>query len=216
MLVPQGFSLSSHLKSKLRNYELLHRSCGPHTKFYNITMRKGLNSSNDTAAKECKYLVWFAFNGLVNSMITLAAAFLYAILTDRVLLVKFRTDMVGLFCEPFPDSSWLLSKDFPYWKNQKHIETYESILKGDKVTSRDLLSSFLLLNLQHGCDGHEIFWCDHSQVVLQKVPVLILSLDQYFVPSLFMIPSFKQELSKMFPEKDSLPPPRTLPFSPVK
>ncbi|KAI9084496.1 hypothetical protein K1719_033484 [Acacia pycnantha] len=42
----------------------------------------------------------------LSRMITLAASFLYAILTDRVLLVRFGSDMVGLFCEPFPNSSW--------------------------------------------------------------------------------------------------------------
>ena len=72
---------SSYLKSKLRNYENIHKSCGPHTKFYKRTMRRGLKSSNNMSADlKCKHHVWTASNGLGNRMITLAAAFLYAIL----------------------------------------------------------------------------------------------------------------------------------------
>ncbi|XP_061373113.1 galactoside 2-alpha-L-fucosyltransferase-like isoform X2 [Gastrolobium bilobum] len=197
---------SVHLISKLRNYEHLHRSCGPHTKSYNKIMRKGANSSKKGAGTMCKYLVWTASNGLGNRMVTLASAFLYAILTDRVLLVRFGSDMFGLFCEPFPDSSWLLPRDFPYWKDRKHIDTYESVLTNEKTNgSQELLPSFLILNLQHTHDGHNNFFhCDQSQDLLQKVPVLILLSDQYFVPSLFMVPSFRLDLSKMFPEKDTV------------
>lgn len=197
---------SAYLLSKLRNYEHLHTSCGPNTKPYSKIMRKGPKFSRGDANTKCKYLVWTASNGLGNRMITLAAAFLYAILTDRVLLVKFGADMSGLFCEPFPDSSWLLPRNFPYWKDQKHIETYESLLMNSKKNrSKELLPQFLVLNLQHTHDGHNNFFhCDKSQGLLQKVPVLILWSDQYFVPSLFMIPSFSQELSKMFPEKDTV------------
>ncbi|XP_047175960.1 galactoside 2-alpha-L-fucosyltransferase-like [Vigna umbellata] len=197
---------SRYLISKLRKYEHLHRSCGPSTKFYNKIMRKGTKFSNNDVSTKCKYLVWTAVNGLGNRIVTLVAAFLYAILTDRVLLVKFGTDMSGLFCEPFPDSSWLLPRSFPYWKDQKHIETYENILNNFKVNSSQvLLPPFLILNLQHSHDRHNNFFhCDGSQDLLQKISVLILRSDQYFVPSLFMIPSFREELSKMFPQKDTV------------
>ncbi|KAG4961673.1 hypothetical protein AAZX31_13G351200 [Glycine max] len=197
---------SKYLIFKLRNYEHLHQSCGPSTKSYNKVMRKGTKFSKNDASTKCKYLVWTASNGLGNRIVTLVAAFLYAILTDRVLLVKFGTDMHGLFCEPFPGTSWLLPRNFPYWKDQKHIETYESMLKNNKVnTSHELLPAFIILNLQHTHDGHNNFFhCDQSQDLLQRIPVLILWSDQYFVPSLFMIPSFRQDLSKMFPEKDTV------------
>ncbi|KAK7262010.1 hypothetical protein RIF29_28338 [Crotalaria pallida] len=197
---------SAYLISKLRNYEHVHRTCGPHTKSYDKIMTKGAKFSKNDARMKCKYIVWTASNGLGNRMLTLAAAFLYAILTDRVLLVRFENDMIGLFCEPFPDSSWLLPRDFPYWKDRKHIETYENMLmKDQRNNSKELLPSFLILNLQHTHDGHNNFFhCDHSQVLLQKVRVLILTSDQYFVPTLFMIPSFRQDLSKMFPEKDTV------------
>ncbi|KAI4329406.1 hypothetical protein L6164_021673 [Bauhinia variegata] len=126
----------------------------------------------------------------LSRMLTLTSAFLYAVLTDRILLVRFGTDMLGLFCEPFPDSSWLLPKNFLYWKNWKHVETYENFRKNDIAnTYKGFLPSFLVLNLQHSHGGKENFFhCENSQDLLQKVTVLILTSDQYFAPSLFMIP----------------------------
>ena len=66
-----------------------------------------------TESSECKYVLWISFSGLGNRILTLASAFLYALLTNRVLVVDPGTDMVDLFCEPFPDSSWFLPSHFP-------------------------------------------------------------------------------------------------------
>ncbi|WJX20093.1 hypothetical protein P8452_09689 [Trifolium repens] len=201
---------SPYLISKLRSYENLHRRCGPHSKAYKRTMVKlkrfKSNKSNVTAGS-CKYIVWTAANGLGNRMVSIASTFLYAILTDRVLLVEFHDDMVGLFCEPFPNSSWILPKDFPFSDNRK-VEIYEIMLKRDKEkTSKLLLPSTIgvRLNMYHSSNDHELFFsCDHNQHLLHKVPLLIVTSDQYFVPTLFMVPSFNQELNKMFPNKDTV------------
>ncbi|XP_045805960.1 probable fucosyltransferase 8 isoform X2 [Trifolium pratense] len=207
---PSPYKPCAYLISKLRNYELLHTTCGPHTKSYaKLIMTTKKKGTKKFSKNDCKYLVWTPSNGLGNRIITLAAAFLYAILTDRVLLVKFGIDMFGLFCDPFPHSSWLLPRNFPYWKDHKHIQTYETMLinsSNKNNRSNELLPQFLILNLQHSHDArhNNFFHCDQSQGLLHKVPVLILSSDQYFVPSLFMIPSFQQQLSKMFPDKDTV------------
>lgn len=197
---------SQYLISKLGNYEDLYRRCGPHTKSYNRTIRKLKKSSrinNGTTA--CSYIVWLSSNGLGNRMVSIASTFLYAVLTDRVLLVNFEADMDRLFCEPFPNSSWILPKDFPY-DNRKRLQTYERLLKNSEANSSiQVSSSFLYVDLQHRHDEHDkLFHSDLSQALLHKIPVLILKSDQYFVPSLFMTPSFKQELSKMFPEKETV------------
>jgi len=199
---------SPYLISKLRSYEDLHRRCGPHTRAYKKTMVK-LNRFKSNVTTGCQYIIWTYANGLGNRMVSMTSAFLYAILTDRVLLVEFNDDMVGLFCEPFPNSTWILPKDFPFSDNNKrhHFETYQSMLKRNKEnnSTQFLLPSVMHLNLQHTSDDHEKFFsCDHSQNLLHKVPLLILRSDQYFVPSLFMVPSFNQELSKMFPNKDTV------------
>ncbi|KAF7843184.1 putative fucosyltransferase 8 isoform X1 [Senna tora] len=180
---------SSYLKSKLRDYEDLHRTCKFHYKTMKNNDTKSSNKSDDDdGARNCKYLIWTSFDGLGNRMVSLASAFLYAILTHRVLLVKFQTDMNGLFCEPFPDSSWLLPKDFPHWEDQNQNQ-----------------SSFRVLHLRHTNNEHyDFFHCVHTQQLLQKIPVLILESNQYFVPLLFSIPSFRKHLIKMFPVKDTI------------
>jgi len=72
-------------------------------------------------------------------------------------------------------------------------------------TSKESPESFLYLNLAHSdYDLDQLAFCDQNQALLQNIPWLILLSDQYFVPSLFMIPSFNQEISKLFPEKESV------------
>ncbi|GAB2272284.1 hypothetical protein Dimus_007104 [Dionaea muscipula] len=207
---------SQDLLHKLRAYEDLHRRCGPHTGPYNRTMRLLLIKRtrnvtlNDT--KTCKYVLWRGANGLGNRMVSIAGTFLYAVLTDRVLLVEFHGDMTGLFCQPFLNSSWYLPEDFPYKGRLSQVQRYEKLVYDDHDETRNrmevnniIIPWILFLDLElGGGDRIKYFHCDHSQSLLQKVPVLILSSDQYIAPSLFMVPSFKQELWKLFPRKDTV------------
>ncbi|KAL4285710.1 hypothetical protein HN51_053237 [Arachis hypogaea] len=218
---PSNHKPSPYLISKLRNYEEFHKRCGPNSRAYKIAMQKITTPSSKTHhhyhhhndnvdAAKCKYLVWTPVNGLGNRMISIAAAFLFAVLTDRVLLVRFEADMHGLFCEPFHGSTWILPMNSPFW-NHENVETYQSIVlaKVDKARNLTLdqllLPSVLFINLQHTKEDPEMFFhCDHNQEALKKVNVLIVQSDQYFVPSLFMTPSFSHDMNKMFPEKDAV------------
>lgn len=198
---------SPYLISKLRNYEKIHRRCGPNSRAYNRSMVKIVRSKKNGVATMCKYLIWTPVNGLGNQMISMAATFLYAMLTDRVLLVKFQKDKHGLFCEPFLNSTWILPEKSPFWFwDERNTETYQIMLEKDRASnSKEDLPSALFINLQHSStDPEKFFHCDHSQDLLKKVPLLILRSDQYFVPSLFMIPYFNMQITKMFPEKDTV------------
>ncbi|KAF7843183.1 fucosyltransferase 2-like isoform X1 [Senna tora] len=195
---------SSYLISKLRNYEEIHRKCGPRTRSYNTTMRNLVRSKekHHSTNTSCKYIVWTPVNGLGNRMISMAATFLYSLLTDRVLLVKFEDDMMGLFCEPFLNSTWEFPKDSPFW-DPTHVETYQRMMEKEK--NKSSLPLVVHLNFRHTQgDPEKFFHCDQSQKLVQKVPFLILQTDQYFVPSLFMAPSFSSDITQMFPEKDTV------------
>ncbi|GAB2227039.1 hypothetical protein Droror1_Dr00008838 [Drosera rotundifolia] len=197
---------SRYLKVKLRRYEHLHRRCGPHSVSYKKTMKELLKLSYNAPSKRmCRYLVWNPSNGLGNRMISLVAALLYSVLTDRVLLAEFRGDMEGLFCEPFPNSSWVSPNDFPYKHRYNRLPTYESLLKRNisSETSTDV-PPFLRLRLGSTGLGHEYFHCEHSQLLLSRVSVLVLDSDQYSVPALFMVSSFSPQLNKMFPRRDTV------------
>ncbi|CAK8574473.1 unnamed protein product [Lathyrus sativus] len=198
---------SSYLISKLRNYEKIHKRCGPNTNAYRKSMEEILHSNNiNNDYERCKYLIWTRANGLGNQMISMAATFLYALLTDRVLLVRFGKDKQGLFCEPFLNSTWLLPQNSPFW-SENHVETYESLIEKEKANNNSYLDlpSALFLNLQYQQNYHEKFFhCDDRQDLLSKIPLMILLSDQYFVPSLFMTPLFNKELEKMFIEKEAV------------
>ncbi|KAB2609392.1 galactoside 2-alpha-L-fucosyltransferase-like [Pyrus ussuriensis x Pyrus communis] len=201
---------SSYLISKLRSYEALHKRCGPYTKAYNKTLEQ-LKSGHGTSSLDCNYVVWISFSGLGNRILTLASAFLYALLTNRVLLVDPGVDMVDLFCEPFPEVSWFLPTDFPLKDqfnslDQKSPHCYGKMMKTSNFTNSDdsVRPSFVYLHLAHDYDDQDkLFFCNQDQAFLERIPWLIMKTDNYFVPSLFLIPSFEQELHKLFPRKET-------------
>ncbi|CAL5201867.1 unnamed protein product [Lathyrus oleraceus] len=199
---------SSYLISRLRKYEALHKKCGPYTESYNKTV-KDLSSGQLSESLDCKYVVWISFSGLGNRILTLASAFLYALLTNRVLLVDHGVDMADLFCEPIPDVSWFLPPDFPlnsqfHGFNQKSDQCHGKMLKNKSVTNSKVPSS-VYLHLVHDYDDEDkLFFCDEEQNFLQKVPWLLMKTDTYFIPSLFLMSSFDQELSNLFPNKEKV------------
>ncbi|PIA62809.1 hypothetical protein AQUCO_00200674v1 [Aquilegia coerulea] len=198
---------SSYLQSRLRKYEHLHKQCGPYTESYNKTVEK-LKSGHHIGPTDCNYIVWISYSGLGNRILTLASAFLYALLTNRVLLVDRGKDIGDLFCEPFPEMSWLLPLDFPLNQfnrfDQKSPECYGNMVKRNVINNTaDSLPPFLYLHLTHDYDDQDkLFFCDQDQSLFQNIPWLIMKTDEYFVPSLFLISTFEQELSNLFPSKD--------------
>lgn len=201
---------SSYLLSRLRRYEELHQRCGPHTRSYTEALRQ-LKSGANASPSDCNYIVWISFSGLGNRILTLASAFLYALLTNRVLLVDPGTDMMDLFCEPFPNASWFLPDDFPLKDqfkgfDQKFWQCHGYMLKNNLLNaSGEAVPSYMYLHLVHDYNEHDkLFFCEQEQDLLAKIPWLILKTDNYFVPSLFLILSFEQELSSLFPEKVAL------------
>ena len=174
---------SSYLLSRLRSYEDLHKRCGPYTKSYNRA-QKQLKSNHSASSTKCKYVVWISYSGLGNRVLTLTSTFLYALLTNRVLLVDQGMDMADLFCEPFPEKSWVLPVDFPLKEtfkilSQKFPHSYGNMLKKNiSNTSTVSLPSYLYLHLAHDYDDHDkLFLFDQDQTLLSRVPWLIMKSD---------------------------------------
>lgn len=206
-----NYKPSSYLISRLRRYEELHKRCGPYTESYNKTVEKLRSNEKIEQASDCNYLIWVSFSGLGNRILTLGSAFLYALLTDRVLLVDRGVDMDDLFCEPFPEASWLLPLDFPITEhfkslNQKSPECFGNIVSNNSSLSSSKLSSgYVYLHLVHDYDDNDkLFFCDQDQSFLQNVPFLIMKSDNYFIPSLFLMPTFQQELLALFPDQQTV------------
>ncbi|XP_062221353.1 galactoside 2-alpha-L-fucosyltransferase-like [Phragmites australis] len=203
---------STYLLEKLREHEVLQKKCGPHTVLYKKATEQ-LKSGQDIKVRDCNYLVWVSYSGLGNRILTIASAFLYAILTNRFLLVDGDKSTADLFCEPFPETSWLLPSDFPIKQFKKFStgprESYGNMLKTRIIRSDGSFKgpnpAFLYLHLAHDYDDYDkLFFCEHNQQYLHRIPWLILKSDNYFVPSLFLIPAYQEELMRLFPQKDTV------------
>lgn len=199
---------SPYLISKLRSYEARHKKCGPYTSSYNKTVEDLKSGRYSSTTEECKYIVWISFSGLGNRILTLASAFLYALLTDRVLLVDRGIDVPDLFCEPFPEASWLLPLDFPLIDSfssfdQSSHQSYGNLVKRNSTELAP--QPYMYLHIVHDYDQHDkLFFCDQDQEYLKRTPWLVMKTDNYFVPSLFLMPSFEQELHSLFPDTDTV------------
>ncbi|KAI5020509.1 hypothetical protein ZWY2020_045397 [Hordeum vulgare] len=212
---------SPYLLAKLRRHEALQKRCGPSTAPYRASVRQ-LKSGKGAAATDCRYLVSISYRGLGNRMLATTSALLYAMLTDRVLLVhQSKHDVAALFCEPFPGTTWLLPsgwRSFPLGNLRDYgsgsRESLGNMLKTNVISvgaggnaswsdGGDRRPPFVYLHLEGGYDFHDkLFYCDEHQRLLHGAPWLLMKTDSYLVPGLFLVPSFQDELGRMFPEKD--------------
>ncbi|PUZ74921.1 hypothetical protein GQ55_1G105300 [Panicum hallii var. hallii] len=216
---------SPYLLSKLRKQEALQKRCGPGTAAHKAALRR-LESGEGAATGrvedgDCRYLVSIGFRGLGNRMLAVASAFLYAVLTERVLLVHWGKGAAGLFCEPFPGATWLLpraGKRSPLGNLDRYDgeskESLGNILQSGAVVGASADGNvswasprpppYVYLHLAGGYGFHDkLFYCGEHQRLLRGVPWLLMRTDSYLVPGLFLTPPFRGELEAMFPEKDA-------------
>ncbi|CAF2038075.1 BnaAnng36810D [Brassica napus] len=209
---PSPYKPSEYLVSKLRSYEVLHKRCGPDTKAYKEATENLVRDENyaqGNSVGECRYIVWIAGYGLGNRMLTIASAFLYALLTERIILVDNRKDVSDILCEPFPGTSWLLPLDFPlmngtYRFDKGYSRCYGTMLNNHAINSTYIPQHLYLHNLHDSRDEDKMFVCEKDQGLINKVPWLIIQANVYFVPSLWFNPTFLPELMKLFPQKDTV------------
>ncbi|KAL6629545.1 hypothetical protein ACP70R_029310 [Stipagrostis hirtigluma subsp. patula] len=217
---------SPYLIAKLRKQEALQMRCGPGTAAYNEALRRldsGDGANADAGDNECRYLVYISFRGLGNRMLAIASAFLYALLTERVLLLQGGKDVADLFCEPFPGTTWLLPRAVGRHSPLRDLDGYDEDSKdslGNMLQSGAVVSEsaaggnlswssarpppYVYLHLRGGYGYHDkLFYCGAHQRLLRGVPWLLMRTDSYLVPGLFLMPPFLGELEAMFPEKDA-------------
>ncbi|RLN11680.1 putative fucosyltransferase 7 [Panicum miliaceum] len=146
-----------------------------------------LMSGRNADGAECKYVVWLPLQGLGNRMLSVASTFLYALLTGRVLLVHEPPEMKGLFCEPFPGTSWVLPPDFPYTDgfSADTKESYVNMLENNIV--------------RYGGGGG-----GDAGALPATFNWMVLRSDSYFAVALFLMPTYRGELARMFPAKASV------------
>ncbi|KAL6606865.1 hypothetical protein ACP70R_042518 [Stipagrostis hirtigluma subsp. patula] len=226
---PSPFPISPYLAERLRQYEANHRRCGPGTPHYRAAVAQLMSGRNGDRG-ECKYVVWLPIQGLGNRMLSVVSTFLYALLTGRVLLVHEPAEMEGLFCEPFPATSWRLPADFPlidrffagsifpyrdgFLVDSK--ESYVNMLESNVLRYDDngggggdgdasALPPFVYFHLEQvqlRLQNHT--FCEEDHRVLDKFNWMVLRSDSYFAVALFLMPMYRAELDRMFPAKGSV------------
>jgi xyloglucan fucosyltransferase len=213
-----GRQPSEYLVSKLRRHEALQRRCGPGTAAYSSAVEQLKSGKNNAASSpECRYLVSISYRGLGNRILAAASAFLYALLTDRVLLVDPSNEMGELFCEPFPDTTWLLPWSFPLWNfgfdtPERYGKMRENgVLRTDVLNGGSLaaaaaeMPAFAYIHLDYNhTDYDQLFFCDDDQRLLSSFQWLVMRTDSYIVPGLFLVKSFQEELDMLFPEREAV------------
>jgi xyloglucan fucosyltransferase len=149
-------------------------------------------------------------------MLTLVSTFLYALLTNRVMLIHRAADMSDLFCEPFPESTWYIPPDFPiknlegYNSNSQNSYSYmvvHNLIRYDPKSPPIAFPPFVYVHLQYNYVHHDLharFFCEGDQEVINKINWVLMKSDNYIVPGLFMIPKYEQELDQMFPLKETV------------
>ncbi|KAK3131925.1 hypothetical protein QOZ80_6AG0513450 [Eleusine coracana subsp. coracana] len=212
-----GRKPSAYLVSKLRQHEALQRRCGPGTVAYSNALEQlRSGKSGDIGSQDCKYLVSISYRGVGNRILATASAFMYALLTGRVLLVDPSNELGELFCEPFPDTTWLLPPAFPLTSYTNFsldtVESYGNMLK-NKVLRTDIgdvpaaaqLPVFAYIHLDHDATQEDkFFYCDEDQSLLRDIPWLVMRTDCYIVPGLYLDTGFREELARLFPEPDTV------------
>ncbi|CAI0421276.1 unnamed protein product [Linum tenue] len=197
--------LPPYLLSKLQEYERRHRRCGPLSESFNTTSPLGTHNDFSDGG-DCKFVVYTPSQGLGNRILGLTSTFLFALLTDRVLLVDFSADMDELFCEPFPNSTWLLPGNFPFRSDFyggwfRDVYSYGKLLEKKEKTASALLQIFLQDKYN---EYDKLFFKDENQGFVERVPWLVLIHDGYFIPCLFQMQSFRSELEKLFPDQETV------------
>ncbi|KAF8660840.1 hypothetical protein HU200_057430 [Digitaria exilis] len=214
-----GRQPSKYLISKLRRHEALQRRCGPGTVAYSDALEqlKSGKNATSTSSPECKYLVSLSYRGLGNRILAAASAFLYALLTDRVLLVDPSNEMDVLFCEPFPNTTWLLPPGFPlnirslyapaperYGKMRENGALRTDIAAATNGVDLPAAFAYIHLDFDHS-EQDQLFFCnDDQRLLLSNFQWLVMRTDSYIVPGLFLVDTFQEELDMMFPERDTV------------
>ena len=105
-----GPKASLYLRERLSAYENMHKKCvdilsntpylDPATSLHS-PIEGGAEEGND-----CRYVVAGLKNGVGNQVLSAVSTFLFALLTNRTLLVR-KSGVLEHLCNPFPGSGWL-------------------------------------------------------------------------------------------------------------
>lgn len=194
-----------HWKSVYDAYEELHRTCvlqmGNVTEFF--LNRKHIDG--------CQFVVAGVEPGagLGNKVLSVVSAMVYAVVTQRILLVPAATAVPGVFCEPFAGSSWEIDPDSVWSEGKTRGDLWLSIDEmyhridgrgnGTHVVDEAVYAS--ATTERWDFQPHPRFFCDTEQAIYSNVDWIGFRNNLYYVPKLFAVPSFRPVLESLFPDR---------------
>jgi xyloglucan fucosyltransferase len=192
-----------------REYQILHQICTRKVK--NVSQ---YFNARDTSSG-CHFMVCNAYDpsGLGNKVLITVSCFLYAVLTQRVLLVPSSNILVtDVMCEPFEGSSWKVDQHTiglpmspPLWASMQHFLAVldSSMAAHDSTIQKEAMIVYAadVTDNHYGFQPDNRFFCPAEQIFLRNVTWVNLVGNQYFVPKLFGVPIFRATLEALFPTR---------------
>jgi xyloglucan fucosyltransferase len=207
----KDLNVSAAWEAVFLEYEILHRTCT--TKVQLNISHSDLHKRNTTSG--CDYLVCepTAMSGLGNRILSAASCMIYAVLTQRVLLLPSSSLLAQVMCEPFEGSSWKVNEasiDIPvlskFWASTDQFlsavdSSMGSLLKDTLIPNRAIKLHATDFTAELRFHPDKRFFCGTEQNLLRGVTWLYLTSNQYFLPKLFLIPKFRTALEALFPTR---------------
>jgi len=201
-----------------REYTILHRTCT--TRIGDLAQY--FHDRNTSTG--CKFIMCDPTpgSGLGNKILLTTSCFLYAVLTQRVLLVPSGSLLSDVMCEPFEGSTWKLAhrillglgpgSAFFESVDDFFLESSATIAgsgEHDEEESQQLLhisSNNVEIYATDVSDSTQFqpynrFYCPTEQRFLSNVTCVGLVGCQYLIPKLFSIPIFRPTLEALFPTR---------------
>lgn len=177
--------------------ELLKRYVRLHDKqLRDLPLEDALNLQLHSRNNKIRYIVWTPAEtgGLAGQMLSLVSTFLFALLTDRVLLVDFPPEIEHVFCEPFQNSSWLLPVELKG-------ALFESIPKAIHAVKQRQPMRKALLSFERGNlhDDKHLLSCHGTlKSVFGHIQWLVVRSDYTFIETIQSNRHHQHQLSELF------------------
>jgi xyloglucan fucosyltransferase len=198
-----------------REYEILHRTCT--SKVQDISLHF-LEKDASRISGGCNYLVCNTVlgSGLGNHILITASCLVYAVLTQRVLLLPSTNPLANIVCEPFEGSSWKVNEGkigFPvpsaFWLSTEQflsaVDLFVRSQNKDAIredpTTTTVHATDVTIRSEQRYQPDNRFFCMTEQKFLRNVTWVYLEGNQHFLPKLFVIPIFRTTLESLFPSR---------------
>lgn len=194
------FPLSPALTGALAEYTRMHARC---CTWKMITLADQAHGEEVAAAgaRGCQYVVYHeGYEGLGNRLLSLVAAFAYALVTNRALVIDAtRGHLAQLLCEPFPraqtkhgDLAWNnFTRGTATWLLPSQVARgvgHQAVTLEVAMSAQFANLTAVHVSLRHEQSvGDQQFFGAEAQRRLRKVPWVVWESNQYYVPRLFML-----------------------------